>query len=318
MSTPAVMTAFTSGLAEINLAEDDSVGGDAGAARIKDASAAIYDMAAQHAAAGALWNWGMHDPEQLAEIRDLLPGFAESGTDGFSEQLYYRALRGLPGGLAAVADKDVLEVGCGMGEGLNFLSRLVPTARMVGLDLSAGAVARATATLSRGAGLTYVHGDAEDLPFPDASVDVLVNIESSHTYPNLGRFLSEVERVLRPGGHLTHIDVFTRQRHAAMRRVREQIPGLEWTVDEDLSEFVRAAVRGRMAADSHFRRELGKRRMNRLVRELTAHGQILMHGGMFAGYEPSRTIKVLAKLGVVPWMTGLPMESYRHQVAVRR
>lgn len=315
--TPEIMTAFTSGLAEINLDDSDTPRPGGKAAEMKSASATIYDMAATLSGRGELWNWGMYDPELVEQIRARIPGFGEPWTDGFSEQLYFLALRDLPVDLADHAGRVVLEVGCGTGEGLNFLSRVVPDARMVGLDLSPKAIDRATATLSRGDQLRFVHGDAEDLPFDDGSVDVLVNIESSHTYPDLGRFLREARRVLRPGGLLSHIDVFTRQRHTTMRRLTGEVDGLNWIADRDISTEVRAAVRRRMAPDSHFRRTLAKQRMNRLARHVVAHGQILMFGGMFAGYQPSTTIRVLSKLGVVPWMSGLPMESYRHQIAVR-
>ncbi|MFE6051653.1 methyltransferase domain-containing protein [Kitasatospora sp. NPDC056446] len=316
-ATPEIMTAFTSGLKDINLDEAGAPRPGQKAAGMKSASATIYDMAATLSGGGDLWNWGMYDARLVEEIRALVPGFGE-WTDGFSEQLYFLALRDLPGGLDELAGRDVLEVGCGMGEGLNFLSRIVPEARMTGLDLSPRAIARGTATLARGSALRFVHGDAEDLPFEDASVDVLVNIESSHTYPDLGKFLREAARVLRPGGHLSHIDVFTRQRYAAMGKTAAEIDELEWTTDHDISAEVRAAVRRRMAQGSHFRKKLERQRLNPLMRQIVAHSQILMFGGMFAGYQPNSTIRALSRIGVVPWMSGLPMESYRHQVAVRR
>ena len=53
----------------------------------------------------------------------------------------------------------------------------------------------------RDAGVDFVHGDAEKLPFPDRSFDAVINIESSASYPHFSRFLAEVARVLRPAGH---------------------------------------------------------------------------------------------------------------------
>jgi ubiquinone/menaquinone biosynthesis C-methylase UbiE len=55
-------------------------------------------------------------------------------------------------------------------------------------------------------GLEFVPGDAENLPFPDQSFDAVINIESSHCYPDFPRFLAEVARVLRPGGHFLYAD----------------------------------------------------------------------------------------------------------------
>lgn len=317
MSQPNVMTAFIAGLADINLDESSAPRSGAKAAGMKSASSSMYDIAATLSGRGELWNWGMYDPGLEAEIEARLPGFTEFGTDGFGEQLYYLALRDLPDGLDGCVGRAVLEVGCGAGEGLNFLSRLVPGARMTGLDLSPKAIARAEATLARGESLRYVQGDAEELPFEDSSVDVLVNIESSHTYPDPGRFLNEAARVLRPGGKLSHIDVFARQRLQTMRGITEEMSQLKWITDHDISGEVRAAVRRRMAPGSRFRCMLDRQRMNPLVRTVATHSQILLFGGMFADYQPPVWIKVLSRLGIVPRMSGLPMESYRHQVAVR-
>ncbi|MCX2729164.1 class I SAM-dependent methyltransferase [Saccharopolyspora sp. NFXS83] len=318
MSTPEIMTAFSTGLAAINLDETGTPRRGAEAERMKTASATIYDLAVERSSGNDLWNWGMHDPEVVRDIERTIADFGRFGTDGFSEQLYFQALRGIPMSFDDYAGKTVLEIGCGPGEGLNFLSRAVPTARFVGVDLSPMAVRRANALLARGEQLRFVHGDAEELPFEDGAVDVVVNIESSHTYPDLGRFLGEVSRVLRPGGHLTHIDLFTRQRYAHFQRLAPGVEGLDWVREFDLSEQVRAAVRARMAPDSHFHRALARERMSALARRVQEHSRILMFGGAFAGYRPSRTIRVLHRLGVVPWLSGLPMESYRQHVARRR
>ena len=56
-------------------------------------------------------------------------------------------------------------------------------------------------------GLDFVHGDAENLPFPDQSFDAVINVEASHCYPRFPQFLEEVARVLRPGGHFLYTDV---------------------------------------------------------------------------------------------------------------
>lgn len=70
---------------------------------------------------------------------------------------------------------------------------------MTGVDLSHRAIALCK-RLHRAPSLTFRRGDAEHLPLPDASFDVVVNVESCHHYPSLTTFFDEVERVLRPGG----------------------------------------------------------------------------------------------------------------------
>ena len=102
--------------------------------------------------------------------------------------------------------KRVLEVGCGHGGGASYLMRTLHPASFTGLDLNPAAIALCRKKHML-AGLDFVRGDAEDLPFPDQSFDAVVNIESSHGYPRFSRFLAEVARVLRPGGHFLYADL---------------------------------------------------------------------------------------------------------------
>jgi ubiquinone/menaquinone biosynthesis C-methylase UbiE len=108
-------------------------------------------------------------------------------------------------GEADLTGKDVLEVGCGPGHGCAFVAERYSPRSVTGLDLSYVGVWRCRRRHPR-AGLTFVAGDAEKLPFPDASVDVVINVESSHCYPHMAKFLAEVRRVLRPGGLLLYAD----------------------------------------------------------------------------------------------------------------
>jgi SAM-dependent methyltransferase len=51
-----------------------------------------------------------------------------------------------------------------------------------------------------------MQGDAENLPFEPNNFDAVINVEASHCYLNFPRFLKEVARVLRPGGHFLYAD----------------------------------------------------------------------------------------------------------------
>ena len=95
---------------------------------------------------------------------------------------------------------DVLDVGCGTGAVIELLHGEHPDVRCTGLDLTPAMIEVATAKgLS---GCEFVVGDAEDLPFPDASFDVVLSSNSFHHYPNPTAFLAGAFRVLRPGGRL--------------------------------------------------------------------------------------------------------------------
>jgi len=116
--------------------------------------------------------------------------------------LYHQALDGL-----AVEGARVLEVGCGHGGGAAWVARHFAPAAMVAVDRSPGTLAKARKLNPALPNLEFQAGDAEALPFPDAGFDILLNIESSHCYGHMDRFVAEAARVLRPGGHLCWADM---------------------------------------------------------------------------------------------------------------
>jgi ubiquinone/menaquinone biosynthesis C-methylase UbiE len=74
-----------------------------------------------------------------------------------------------------------------------------------GIDLCAKAVSFCQLQHAR-QGLKFSQGNAEALKCPDQSFDVVINLESSHGYPQMPKFLKEARRVLRPQGYLLLAD----------------------------------------------------------------------------------------------------------------
>lgn len=108
-------------------------------------------------------------------------------------------------GTADLNGVDVLDVGCGRGGTAYVIQRYFRPRRYVGLDLAPEAV-RYCLRSHRYGGFSFEVGDAERLPFADASFDIVTNLESSHNYPDVFAFLLGVQRVLRPGGRFLHTD----------------------------------------------------------------------------------------------------------------
>lgn len=104
---------------------------------------------------------------------------------------------------------DVLEVGSGRGGGSAYICRAMGPKSVTGLDLAGAAVALSR-KLHTAPELRFVQGSSDEMPFDDESFDAVVNVESSHCYGPLQRFLSEVHRVLRPGGHFLFADFRSR------------------------------------------------------------------------------------------------------------
>lgn len=136
--------------------------------------------------------------------------------------------------------KAVLEVGSGRGGGASFVARCLGPKSVIGLDLSSAAVDFCKRS-HRVRGLRFQVGDAENLPFGENQFDIVMNVESSHCYPRINRFLSEVCRVLRPGGHFLFCDVRRREQIESLDRMLAMC-GLIMDGQWDITSNVLAAL----------------------------------------------------------------------------
>src|SRR6185436_1861513 len=100
--------------------------------------------------------------------------------------------------------KEVLELGPGKGLNSVYLAERNPDVRFTGVDLTPQHVKVASERGKHCPNLRILHGDFHDLvQIPDESVDLAFEVEAgcySDTPERVSRFLSEVGRVLRPGG----------------------------------------------------------------------------------------------------------------------
>jgi SAM-dependent methyltransferase len=105
------------------------------------------------------------------------------------------------GVLGDVADKDVLELGCGAGQ---WSIRLAGRgARIVGLDYSEKQLEHArSAMAAAGVEFPLVFASAEAVPFPDASFDLVFADHGANRFADPYRWIPEAARLLRRGGLL--------------------------------------------------------------------------------------------------------------------
>ena len=92
----------------------------------------------------------------------------------------------------------VLDVGCGGGGAARALRRRFPGMRVDGVDVSEESVAMCRKVA--GMGGEFWVGSAEALPAADGSYDAAISTESVYFWPDLGRGLREMRRVVREGG----------------------------------------------------------------------------------------------------------------------
>ncbi len=148
-----------------------------------------------------------------------------AGTEVFGAALYDTAEAGfVPAGAVsaslgcgvptAVADlaegETVLDLGSGAGADVLISARRVgATGRVVGLDMTDEmlTLARANAVEAGVTNVEFVKGYIEDIPLPEASVDVVISNCVINLAGDKHKVLAEAARVLRPGGRFAVSDV---------------------------------------------------------------------------------------------------------------
>lgn len=151
-------------------------------------------------------------PELRAILRELHPEVVER---------FYGCGSPFP---PALEGRTVLDLGCGAGRDVYLLSKLVgPTGRVIGIDMTDEQLAVARRHVGYHArrfghakpNVRFVQGYIEDLAaagIEDSSVDLVVSNCVVNLSPDKHRALSEVFRVLKPGGELYFSDVYADRR----------------------------------------------------------------------------------------------------------
>lgn len=103
---------------------------------------------------------------------------------------------------------ELLDVACGTGRFLRQLRLAFPAIRAKGLDLSPAYLDEAGRHLAGLRPVELIVGNAEELPFPDASQNVVTSIYLYHELPAevRRRVTAEIARVLKPGGLFVFVD----------------------------------------------------------------------------------------------------------------
>ena len=159
-----------------------------------------------------LWKWWyqrISKAHNKVEFRFMNYGYIDSESpelDSSDEayrlfiQLYHMNIRDI-----SLENKEVLEVGSGRGGGASWIAKTMKPSSLIGLDFSREAVSLCNKWYDQ-ENLDFREGNAQDLPFQKNSFDVVYNVESSHCYGDMSKFVSEVFRVLKNGGNFCWTD----------------------------------------------------------------------------------------------------------------
>lgn len=131
----------------------------------------------------------------LSETRDYLHITELSGDQVSAEQVERMCHRYNWAG-EYCKDRDVLEAGCGTGQGLGYLQKISRSLKAG--DYSSSILGRAQ--VHYGSRVELTQFDAQKMPFESKSLDVVILFEAIYYVPSAERFVEECRRVLRPGG----------------------------------------------------------------------------------------------------------------------
>lgn len=130
---------------------------------------------------------------------DSLPWTGERLVTTSPRPLVYEHLHRYAIARSVALGKRVLDIACGEGYGSELLARV--SAEVTGVDNDARAIAHASRKYER-QNLRFVQGDCTDIPCVDGSIDLVVSFETIEHIEGQERFLSEIKRILVPGGLL--------------------------------------------------------------------------------------------------------------------
>ncbi len=194
-----------------------------------------------------IWYWYVSTIDKNAEVIFMNFGYSKDNkkveleekdeANRYSAQLYH-----LVAAEAEIKGKDILEVGCGRGGGLSYVNRYFKPKSVIGIDLNSKAIEFCNKYYPKD-NADFFQANAQDLvPIDTDSVDVVLNVESSHRYLHMDLFLNEVKRVLKNDGIFSFTDF--RENHE-LKELDQQIKdaGFEILKHENITENVVEALK---------------------------------------------------------------------------
>jgi ubiquinone/menaquinone biosynthesis C-methylase UbiE len=141
----------------------------------------------------------IHSPANRALRKDLWEPGDDLGQQSFVTPAYFDRFAGMIG---MGPGSDVLDVGSGTGGPALYLAERTGC-RMTGLEVNSVGVEiahRMAAEAALGDRVRFVEADGMDMPFPDASFDIVISMNVMNVFEDKVGLFREVRRVLRPGG----------------------------------------------------------------------------------------------------------------------
>ncbi|MDX2158220.1 MAG: methyltransferase domain-containing protein [Hyphomicrobiaceae bacterium] len=190
-------------LADLPAALERRASEDAATAR----SVAHADDVPEYYAQDFHYQTGGYLTEQSARLYDMQ---VETLFLGGAAPMRREALRPIAGVLRGRDQRRVAlaDIACGTGRFLRDVRLVWPALRLTGIDLSEPYLAEAACHMRGLRPANLIRANAEDIPLPDASQDIVTTIFLFHELPHEARrrIATEMARVLKPGGLMVLVD----------------------------------------------------------------------------------------------------------------
>ena len=149
--------------------------------------------------------------------------------------------------LKPIRNKEVLEIGCGNGIQALYINAGHNPLTITGIDLNKANIdiANSEKASTNASNVSFFVGNAQKLTQIESdSIDVLLNIESAFHYPDKVSFLSEVHRVLKPGGEFLIADILStrKKREGIMKLWGKPMVHHFWNLKRYQQEFLKSEL----------------------------------------------------------------------------
>lgn len=186
------------------------------------------DLSGATAKANMFFNFGYISNENPQYSNIQIP-------EGIDNKNQVKMILELTGGCDLI-DREILDIGCGRGGNAHIIDQFFSVKKIVGIDICSEAIAFCQKFIQTDR-LSFMEGDAENLPFAKDSFDIVVNVESSNCYPNILKFFTEVQRVLKTGGYFLYTDIMTKELADSSISFLEKI-GFSLDLERDITSNV--------------------------------------------------------------------------------
>ncbi len=188
------------------------------------------------------------------------------------------------------AAEIVVDLGCGTGHFTPLIQNIFPSAQVIGVDLAEGMLGVAQEKNQQIE--TWVCGDAEKLPFANASVDIIFSSLALQWCNNLPELFSEIHRVIKPGGALIFSTLGSSTLHelrSAWQQVDTDIHVNQFTSSEHVQKYL---LRSGFSLDRFEKKSsvLEFEKLSDLTRNLKALGAHNMNRGRATGLTGRKKI----------------------------